>query len=161
MHTGLCTAYADTRERKLFTLRSLFRIYFNIYCRHPYSTDYQECMSLWVFILNFDDENMDISKGGGAEFVFVDETTLAWESEFIKIGLNSSTTTLNVMVGSPRSFSDISDETVFVDSKLMVSGYIIMFIYTILMLEKIDLQEMRLYLTIAGLLCIAPVWVLL
>ena len=59
------------------------------------------------------------------------------------------------MVDSPRSFSDISDDTVFVDSKLMVSGYIIMFVYTILMLGKIDLQEMRLYLTIAGLLCIA------
>ena len=59
------------------------------------------------------------------------------------------------MVDSPRSFSDISDETIFVDSKLMISGYIIMFIYTILMLGKIDFQEMRLYLTIAGLLCIA------
>ena len=109
---------------------------------------------LMVFILNSDDENVDISKGGGAEFEFVDETTLAWESEFIKIGLNSSTVDLNVMVDSPRSFSDISAETVFVDSKLMVSGYIIMFIYTILMLGKINLQEMRLFLTITGLLCI-------
>ena len=110
---------------------------------------------LMIFVINFDDENVDTSKGGGAEYEFVDETTLSWESKFIETGLNSSTSKLNVMVDSPRSFSDISDDTVFVESKLMVSGYIIMFIYTVLMLGKINFKEIRFFLTIAGLLCIA------
>ena len=110
---------------------------------------------LMVFIIKFDDENVDTSIGGGTEFEFVDKTTLAWESEFISIGLDFNSSDLNALVDSPRSFSDISDETVFVDSKLMISGYLIMFLYTILMLGKASLKEVRLFLTAAGLICIA------
>ena len=110
---------------------------------------------LMVFIIMFDDENVDTSIGGGTEFEFVDKTTLAWESEFISIGLDFNSSDLNALVDSPRSFSDISDETVFVDSKLMISGYLIMFVYTIIMLGKASLKEVRLFLTAAGLVCIA------
>ena len=110
---------------------------------------------LMVFIIKFDDENVDTSIGGGTEFEFVDKTTLAWESEFISIGLDFNSSDLNALVDSPRSFSDISDETVFVDSKLMISGYLIMFVYTIIMLGKASLKEVRLFLTAAGLVCIA------
>ena len=41
------------------------------------------------------------------------------------------------------------------DSKLMISGYLIMFLYTIIMLGKVSLKEVRLFLTAAGLICIA------
>ena len=110
---------------------------------------------LMVFMLEFDDENVNIHKGGGTEFVFVDETTLAWEAEFIKVGLNSSSDIVEVMVDSPRSFSDISDETIFVDSKLMISGYLIMFIFTVIMLGNIRKFDIRFFLTLAGLFAIA------
>ena len=110
---------------------------------------------LIMFFSDFDDDGVDKSKGGGAEFEFVDETTLAWESKFIKLGLNLSTSNYTVMVESPRSFSDISDETALIDSKLMIFGYIIMLIYTLLMLGKIDWKEIRIFLTIAGLLSVA------
>ena len=110
---------------------------------------------LIMFFSDFDDDGVDKSKGGGTEFEFVDETTLAWESKFIKLGLNLSTSNYTVMVESPRSFSDISDETALIDSKLMIFGYIIMLIYTLLMLGKIDWKEIRIFLTIAGLLSVA------
>ena len=107
-----------------------------------------------VFFIEYDDENVDVNKGGGSEWEFVDNVTLAWEAEFIQIGLNSSDENLKVMVEAKRSFGDISDETMFVDGKLVVIGYLIMIVFTIIMLGNVQKCEMHLMLTIGGIITI-------
>ena len=53
---------------------------------------------------------------------------------------------------SGRSFNDISFEAVFFDAYKMMIGYLIMFIYTMLMLGRINWLEIRLYLSGMGIL---------
>ena len=49
------------------------------------------------------------------------------------------------------SFSDISASAIFFDGVKMVSGYLLMFIYTVLMLGRVNWIEHRFYLTAAGI----------
>ena len=55
---------------------------------------------------------------------------------------------------TPRSYIDITGETAFFDAKFVLAGYSVMVILTILMLGNFNVLEIRLYLTISGLVSI-------
>ncbi len=50
-----------------------------------------------------------------------------------------------------RSFGDVSAESVFFNLPLMVAGYLLMFVYTMLTLGKISGVEIRVYLSMVGI----------
>ena len=94
------------------------------------------------------------SQGSGVEVDLADKTTLDWESAFIEIGLNSTSDEFEVYINGGRSFSDISAQAISSDMFLLLGGYAIMFIYTIIMLGNFNSREVRLFLTISGLVSI-------
>ena len=94
------------------------------------------------------------AEGSGVELEVADLTSLAWESKLIDIALSSSTDQMKIRVNAAKSFGDVSTEAIFFDAYLMAGGYIIMFIYTIIMLGKVNSVEVRLYLTISGIISI-------
>ena len=53
-----------------------------------------------------------------------------------------------------RSFTDIATETVFLDIFKVVIGFVVMFIYTSLMLGKLNAIHQRLYLTFMGIISV-------
>ena len=53
-----------------------------------------------------------------------------------------------------KSFGEVSGEAIFFDAFFMAGGYLIMFLYTIIMLGNLNLVHVRLYLTISGLFSI-------
>eukprot|EP00092_Neocalanus_flemingeri_P026887 GFUD01029143.1.p1 GENE.GFUD01029143.1~~GFUD01029143.1.p1 ORF type:complete len:1040 (-),score=194.28 GFUD01029143.1:157-3276(-) len=95
-----------------------------------------------------------ITQTSGYEIEFADPTTLAWESELIKIALNSSSDQLKVMVNAARSLGDVSTEALFLDARLMIGGYLLMFCYTIVMLGNLNTVEVRVMLGAAGIVSI-------
>jgi hypothetical protein len=50
-----------------------------------------------------------------------------------------------------RSFGDVSAESVFFNLPLMLGGYVLMFVYTMLTLGKISAVEIRVYLSMVGI----------
>ena len=56
-----------------------------------------------------------------------------------------------VLAYTARSFNDVSFATIFFDVWKMLGGYVIMFIYTVLMLGRLTKTEVRLYLSGAGI----------
>ena len=94
------------------------------------------------------------AEGSGVELGVADLTSLAWETKLIDIVLRSSTEQMKIRVNAAKSFGDVSTEAIFFDAALMAGGYIIMFIYTIVMLGKFNSVEVRLYLTISGIISI-------
>ena len=101
-----------------------------------------------------DDGRVISSQGSGVALEIADPDTLSWEADLIGITLNSSQDNIEVMVNAARSFGDVSTEAIFFDASLMAGGYIIMFLYTVLMLGKMNRVEVRLYLTISGIVSI-------
>jgi len=101
-----------------------------------------------------DDGRVISSQGSGVALEIADPTTLAWEAELILIAQSSSKDQLKVNVNAARSFGDVSTEAIFFDASLMAGGYIIMFIYTIVMLGKLNSLEVRLFLTVSGIVSI-------
>ena len=59
---------------------------------------------------------------------------------------------LEILPNSPRSYGDITSETVNSELSLLFGGYIIMFIYTVVMLGKVNM--VRLLLSAIGILSI-------
>merc|ERR1711884_528835 len=53
-----------------------------------------------------------------------------------------------------KSFSDVSSQAVFFDVYLMLIGYMAMFIYTVVMLGRVNTLEIRFYLSIAGIVSV-------
>jgi len=94
------------------------------------------------------------SQGSGIELEHADSLTLEWEAEFIKIGLNTSLPGVQVLVNGGRSFGDVSADAILFDGFFLAGGYLIMFVYTVLMLGRINAIEVRLYLSIVGIICI-------
>jgi len=92
--------------------------------------------------------------GGGLELNPADATTLAWEERFLDIALNSSYPDVSIYPNAAKSFGDISGDAIFFDALKMAGGYMLMFIYTILMLGKLNTLELRLYLSIAGIISV-------
>ena len=108
-----------------------------------------------VWVVEVPEEGRVVSAQSGVELEFADPTTLAWESELIETALSSSTAKLKVMVNAARSLGDISTQSVYFDVALLAGGFIIMFIYTILMLGRLNSLEVRLMLSVAGIVSIA------
>jgi hypothetical protein len=52
------------------------------------------------------------------------------------------------------SFGDVSSDSLYFDTILMVLGYGLMFVYTMLMLGKPNLVEQRYYLAMAGIIAV-------
>jgi len=108
-----------------------------------------------VLVLRVPEEGRIVgAQGSGVELGIADPTSLTWESKLVEIVLNSSTKKVKVMVNAAKSFGDVSTEAIFFDASLMAGGYIIMFIYTIVMLGKLNSLEVRLFLTVSGIVSI-------
>ena len=56
---------------------------------------------------------------------------------------------------SPKSFSDISAEAIFFDGIKMGCGYLLMFLFTVCMLGKMNRMEVRMYLAMVGIFSVA------
>jgi len=97
---------------------------------------------------------IDGSQGGGLEIDPADKTTIEWEEQFINIALNMSSEELSVTPNAVKSFADVSSHAVFFDVYLMLIGYTAMFIYTVIMLGKVNTLEIRFYLSIAGIVSV-------
>ena len=91
------------------------------------------------------------SQGSGLELQLADEDSLEWEEQFIQIGVNSSSKTATVLPNASKSFGEVSTQAIFFDAFFMAGGYIIMFLYTILMLGNLNTLELRMFLTLSGL----------
>ena len=57
-------------------------------------------------------------------------------------------------MSSYYSFSDVTSSAVFFDGVKMVSGWIIMFLYTVFMLGRVNRLEQRCYLTVSGIMAV-------
>ena len=109
---------------------------------------------IMVFINKVDYSQVDLEQGAGFGLEFADEINLNWESEFIAKGLRESTEEMKILMLTPRSFTDVTEQTALFDAKYVVSGYSVMIIFTMLVLGKINFLEIRLYLTITGIVSI-------
>ena len=95
-------------------------------------------------------ERWGVSEGSG-QWPRV-HVSLNWEETFVATVLNSSHTGAITLPGAESSFRVISSEAVYSDARLVAAGYILMFCYTILMLGKWNSMEVRLYLSMVGIL---------
>jgi len=109
---------------------------------------------VWVLEVPEEADVVD-SQGSGLELELADQDSLVWEEMFIQIGLNSSTETATVLPNAAKSFGDVSTQAIFFDAFFMAGGYMLMFLYTGLMLGRLNRLEVRVYLSIAGLVSIA------
>jgi Niemann-Pick C1 protein len=91
----------------------------------------------------------------GLELDLADATNLLWEEKLIRTLLNSNSSNFEVLVNVARSFNDISSSAIFFDGVKMVSGYLLMFMYTVFMLGRVNRVEHRTYLTAAGIFAVA------
>jgi len=107
-----------------------------------------------IWIVEVPDEGRVMSAHSGVELEFADPTTLAWESEMIESVLGLSTEEVEVFLFSARSLGDVSTQSIFFDAALLAGGYIIMFVYTVLMLGRLNTLEVRLILSVVGIVSI-------
>lgn len=70
------------------------------------------------------------------------------------LALNSSNDASKVYPNAAKSFGEVSGDAIFFDAFFMAGGYLIMFLYTIVMLGNLNLVHVRFYLTITGLFSI-------
>ena len=91
------------------------------------------------------------NQGSGVEINLADQTTLSWEEAFVAAVLNSSHTGAVTLPNAESSFGVISSEAIYSDARLVAAGYILMFAYTILMLGKWNCVEVRLSLSMLGI----------
>ena len=99
-------------------------------------------------------EGVDFVSETGLEIDPADITTIDWERQFIDIALNMSSNEVTFVPNAVSSFSDISSGAVFFDIYLVLIGYGAMFLYTISMLGKINTVEIRLYVSISGIVSV-------
>lgn len=91
-----------------------------------------------------------MSTGSGVELELADATTLKWEEYFIDSVLNMTTENVIILPNAGRSYGDISTGAISNDLRFLAGGYLLMFCYTVFMLGKINLVELRLMLSVAG-----------
>ena len=94
------------------------------------------------------------SQGSGVELELGDATSLAWEDEFVKVikhESDESSEHFEIIPNAVKSYGEVSSQAIFFDGTLMAGGYILMFIYTAMMLGKLNCVELRMFLTIAGI----------
>ena len=81
-----------------------------------------------------------------------DENSLQMEQFMIDVcEEESGMMGFEVLAFTARSFNDVSFATIFFDVWKMLGGYVIMFVYTVLMLGRLNKKEVRLYLSGAGI----------
>ena len=86
-------------------------------------------------------------------FQVADQKSLDFEEFFVSVcNEENGKDGVEIRPLSGRSFNDISFDAVFFDAYKMMIGYLIMFIYTMLMLGRINWLEIRLYLSGMGIL---------
>merc|ERR1712038_1047689 len=108
---------------------------------------------VWKLKLPEDIELVD-NQGSGLELELADKTTLQWEEEFVQTVQNLSKPDAVALPNAAKSFGDISSGAIFFDAYLMAGGYLLMFAYTIFMLGKLNTLEVRLFLSISGIVSI-------
>ena len=91
-------------------------------------------------------------QGSGVEFNLADQTSLDWEEAFVAAVLNSSHTGAITLPMAESSFGVVSAEAISSDSRLVAAGYFLMFSYTVLMLGKWNSIEVKLYLSMVGII---------
>eukprot|EP00088_Acartia_fossae_P041082 TRINITY_DN4294_c0_g1_i7.p1 TRINITY_DN4294_c0_g1~~TRINITY_DN4294_c0_g1_i7.p1 ORF type:complete len:1080 (-),score=273.26 TRINITY_DN4294_c0_g1_i7:86-3325(-) len=91
------------------------------------------------------------NQGSGLELEPADQVTLDWEKAFVEIALNTTFPGVSMYPHAARSYSDVSTDAIFFDAIKLASGYMLMFIYTILMLGKLNAVEVKMYLAITGI----------
>ena len=90
----------------------------------------------------------------------VGKINLEWELDLIDICLKKADEWKNegidmtVKVNVARSFNDISGQAIFGDLPKVLIGYGIMFVYTAVMIGRLNKVEQRIYLTGAGLVSV-------
>ena len=110
-------------------------------------------MMVWSITVP-DDVELDTSQGSGVELELADATTLAWEKALIETTLGMEAENITILLNSARSYGDISNEAIGSDMFLLFGGYLLMFVYTVVMLGSLNTVEVRLYLSVSGLVCI-------
>ena len=110
-------------------------------------------MMVWSITVP-DDVELDTSQGSGVELEFADATTLAWEAALIETTLGMKAENITILLNSARSYGDLSDEAIGSDMFLLFGGFVLMFVYTVVMLGSLNTVEVRLYLSVSGLVCI-------
>ena len=96
-------------------------------------------------------------QGGGVELELADNLTLAWEQRLVEATLAVNTQEagagagLAVLPNAGRSYGDISAGAISSDMLLLLGGYLLMFLYTVLMLGHVSWVELRLGLAVAGM----------
>ena len=99
-------------------------------------------------------EGVDFVSKTGLEINPADATTIQWEQQFLEIAFNMSSSEVRLIPHAGSSFSDVSSDAVFLDIYLVLIGYVAMFIYTIVMLGKVNTMEIRLYISVAGIVSV-------
>ena len=90
----------------------------------------------------------------------VGKVNLDWELQLVEMCLDKAQEwkedgiDLTVKVNVARSFNDISSDAIFGDLPKVMIGYFIMFVYTTVMLGRLNKVEQRFYLTASGLFSI-------
>ena len=96
-----------------------------------------------------------VTQGGGVELELADNLTLAWEQRLVEATLAVNTQEagagLAVLPNAGRSYGDISAGAISSDMLLLLGGYLLMFLYTVLMLGHVSWVELRLGLAVAGM----------
>ena len=98
-----------------------------------------------------------VPQGGGVELELADNLTLAWEQRLVETTLAVNTQEagagagLAVLPNAGRSYGDISAGAISSDMLLLLGGYLLMFLYTVLMLGHVSWVELRLGLAVAGM----------
>ena len=89
----------------------------------------------------------------------LDDVNYQWQSAVIDTSLKqdreSENQGVHVRVRMTRSFTDVSSSAIFFDMKRVAVCIIIMYMYTSVMLGRMDIIEQRFYLTAAGIASIA------
>ena len=97
---------------------------------------------------------LDTSQGSGVELELADATSLAWEKGLIETTLNMTAENITILLNSARSYGDISNEAIGSDMFLLFGGYLLMFVNTVVMLGRLNTVQIRLYLSVSGLVSI-------
>jgi len=101
-----------------------------------------------------DDAVIVESQGSGVELELGDALTLSWEEEFVNSILEENSQSddeYEIIPNAVKSYGEVSSEAIYFDGKLMVCGYILMFIYTTFMLGRLSCIELKLFLSLAGI----------
>ena len=104
-------------------------------------------------------ESLGIKDAGTDPDAKLDEVNYIWQKEVIDTALEHESLNQNngihLNIRMTRSFTDVSSNAIFFDMIRVAVCIIIMYMYTSIMLGRMDIVEQRFYLTAAGIVSIA------